>query len=237
MKNRIMFFIVIILSCLVSAFPTSAVPDQVRQLETIADNAPEWQQKEVFGLWGYTVTDLDQNGRLEIISASLQGTGMYTYIIILEVDEEGTGLSEVRQDREEYMSPPDIMIDHAPVYHDTETGIFYYLFDDFIRNGYAQLYENKRTVSLKDGVWSETMLAYKETLYTDADHFTVSYTDAAGNEIDENRYSSIAETFFGTADWNKAVFNWQTCDEESFTAMDRDALLESLKEALFSIDQ
>ena len=51
------------------------------QLQLIADNTAVWMgdTELIAEPFFYAVTDLDQNGRLEIIQSSCQGTGLYTY--------------------------------------------------------------------------------------------------------------------------------------------------------------
>ena len=67
----------------------AAVSEEISaQLSLIAANASVWVQDASYGtVYQYTVTDLDQNGRLEVIAASLQGTGLYTYSCFFEVNE------------------------------------------------------------------------------------------------------------------------------------------------------
>ena len=50
------------------------------QLQLIADNTAVWMgdTELIAEPFFYAVTDLDQNGRLEIIQSSCQGTGLYT---------------------------------------------------------------------------------------------------------------------------------------------------------------
>ena len=73
MKKIIFSVVLFILPAVFMA--VSAAPEVNDQLDLIAANADLWKQDVEFGLWGFTVTDLDHNGRLEIISASVQGTG------------------------------------------------------------------------------------------------------------------------------------------------------------------
>ena len=229
MKKIVLLFSLLFLLC--TSMTVQAEPDPYTRLDLIADNVSLWKQEEVFGLWGYAVTDLDRNGRPEIISASLQGTGMYTYIIIFEAAPEGNSLTEIIQDRDPYASAPDIMVNSTEAYYDPEADIYYYIFDDGIRNGYAELYENKRAVYIKDGIWKEIPLANKATFFTDMDNFTVSYSDPDGNPISEIQYETAAETFFSGITPAEVCFNWQMMSTVTFAGLDHGELLESLKAA------
>ncbi len=227
MKKLLLLFVLLAVFFVISV--VSAVPEIDKQIELIAENTALWEQKEVFGLWGYTVTDLDGNGRLEIISASAQGTGFYTYIQIYEVNEEGNELAEIKQDRKEYASAPDIMVDAVPMFTDPKENLRYYIFEDYIRNGYAENYQNIRAVSVKNGVWSEIPLVNKATFFTDEEHFTVTYTNADGDTITEDQYDSAADRYFASFEKGTFCFAWQIQDTETFSAMTRADLTASLQ--------
>ncbi|WP_333652141.1 hypothetical protein [Lacrimispora sp.] len=61
------------------------------QLHIIAENSSIWLNNTEDGASGFAVTDLDHNGRLEIIFSSLQGTGFYSYIKYGKSTENLTG--------------------------------------------------------------------------------------------------------------------------------------------------
>lgn len=77
--------------------PESDLLSVEHQLYTIVKSRKSWQN--VFGedyldsTAKYTVTDLNQNGRLElIVSTGMVGTGHFTYNKFLEIDESGSKL-------------------------------------------------------------------------------------------------------------------------------------------------
>lgn len=57
-----------------------------RQLATFAEGYPGWRVQEDLDWWGYAVTDLDQDGALEIISSECHGTGHYMTTSVCEID-------------------------------------------------------------------------------------------------------------------------------------------------------
>ena len=62
--------------------PTPAAPDYEAQIKLLAERSEEWNQDDgvlPYYYHQYTVTDLDWNGRLEILAMSTQGTGIFTY--------------------------------------------------------------------------------------------------------------------------------------------------------------
>ena len=202
------------------------------QISLIAANADLWKQDVEYGVWGYVVTDLNKNDRPEIISCSVQGTGFYSYIKAYEVNEEGTGLNDLMEKLNlRTDSSPDIMVTSAPVYFDKEAGRYYYIFDDMIRVGMTEYHENKRAVSIIDGLWEETTLAVKNTVYTDADHAEITCFDGNGNGISEAQYAAIADSVYGNLEAGEACFNWVTTESADFAALSPSQLAENLRTA------
>ena len=237
MKNKVYIFALMFV-LLLSFAAAQAEPGYNGQIELIAANSDLWKQDVEYNTWGYVITDLDQNNRLEILSCSVQGTGFYSYIKAYEVNEDGTSLKNLMEKLEERTdSSPDIMVTSVPVYSDTKTGRLFYIFDDMIRNGMAEYYENKRAVTLNDGLWEETPLAHKTTIYTDADHAEITYTDGSGNTISETQYASIADIVFAGMEPGKACLNWITTDNEDFAALSNAQLIENLNSSAQSTCQ
>ena len=212
----------------ISAAAASAT-DYTGQPELIAAHADLWKQNVDYGQWGYAVTDLDQNGQLEILAASLQGTGFYTYLNIYEVSEDSSGLTEVRQDRSEYESTADIMTETAAGFYDKEKGVYFYIFPDFVRNGYAENCLFKRSVCLENGVWKEQTLAQKAAVCSDPENCTFSFQDDSGQAISEEQFESIENTLFSELEEGMLRLHWNMTDNEAFSRISADELCESLK--------
>ena len=52
-----------------------------------------WEPDLEYETWFSAITDLDHNGRLELLLASLQGSGLYTWVNVWEVNENYSGLT------------------------------------------------------------------------------------------------------------------------------------------------
>ena len=233
MKKILTFVLLMVFA--ITAAAVHADMDYSAQIDLIAANSDLWKQDVEYFQWGYTVTDLDHNDRLEIISCSVQGTGFYSYIKAYEVNEAGTGLTDIMEKMGiRTDSAPDIMVSRIPVYFDKEANRYYYIFDDMIRNGMAEYYENKRAVSLSDSVWEETMLANKTTIYTDPEHSTVTCQDADGNTISQAQLETIAETVYAHREAGEVWFKWFSTTVEDFAAVTAPQLIENLKSAIES---
>lgn len=230
MKKFLLMSLFIVL--LLSVSVVYGVPGYYAQIDLIAANTERWKQDVEFGLWGFVVTDLDQNGRLEIISCSVQGTGFYSFINAYEVNEDGTGLNDLMADLAlRTDSSPDIMVGKTTSFFDKENFRYYYIFDDFIRNGMAEYYENKRAVTLNDGKWIEIPLASKSTIFTDEEHSSVSFLDSEGKEISESQYNAIPKIVFGNLEAGEICFNWVMTENDEFASLSTQQLTDKLKDA------
>ena len=206
--------------------------DIERQIQVIADSMDLWVGLTDYGgIYQYTVTDLDQNGRLELITSINQGTGRFTYSSYYEINEVMDGLTAYELARQEGDSEADIMVDSVPVYYDSEHDIYHYIFDDYIRYSYTLSHENKRAISLKNGELSETILAYKTTQYMDSST-TCTFRDGNGNEISNDQYCNAADMIYPSFSKKEADFSWYLPKTDSpLVTMDRQELIDVLMES------
>ncbi len=179
------------------------------QLNLILDQKEVWERTD-FVAEGtkYTVTDLNGNGRLEIIAASCQGTGHYTYADIYEVSADGNSLVHYKQTVPEGDSQADIIWGVAPVYYNRKENVYRYVFDDLIRNGAAYYYEGKKSLELKEEQVLETTLAYRITEYIDGAP-VVAYGGENGLRVtNEQEYQGAADQVFEGWEKGMAYFLW-----------------------------
>ncbi len=217
---------------------TQTAADQ--QLRIIADNSDIWLKDAESAAFGFAVTDLDQNGRLEIIGSACQGTGLYTTSQIWEVNEQLNGIEPLPIEIKEGDSQADIMVPSVPVFFDSANHIYYYIFDDVIRNGAAEYYENKRAVFLQDGKIQEKPLAFKHTLYSDPNTKTgtVTITDADNRTIDEKTFEDIGSQVFSKLEKHQAHFSWSSGGAEAAHQMNNAEMVSALTDSYrhFSIE-
>lgn len=194
-----------------AAFSPAPVSEEsaAAQLRLIAGAADTWRIGDESDGWGYAVTDLDGNGRLELISSELHGTGFFSTNRIWEVTAALDGLAEVTQTIPEGDSQADLLTaETLPVYTDDAGGVRYFVFTDGLRNGAAEYYESLRALSLRDGALTDTTLASKSTLYDTAGNPTVTCQDAAGSAITEAQYAAAADTYFSGLTKQQAAIFW-----------------------------
>lgn len=188
----------------------------IESLRAVWDGADEF-----LDTWYYAFTDLDGNGRLEIVTASCQGTGLFTYARVWELNGDFSALipCETTPEYPEGPDPwPDLIRDSLPCYTDPADGRRYYVCEDVTRDGAARYYNSLWSVSLHDGAFERTLLATEEIVYTDAINAypTVTCADADGNPITEQEYETWPVRVFGRfarsdlpLDWTQVSFRWQ----------------------------
>ena len=179
------------------------------QLTIMAENKAIWTTDLEYAdeVYCYAVTDLDHNGRYEIIVSNMGGTGLYTYSRFFEINEILDGIVECDNDFMEGDSQPDIMVEQVDTYVD-ENGEFHYILPDALRNGMAEYYENIRELMLRDGQIITKYLATKSTVY-DGEVPNVTCMDYEGNVITEEEYESVADNYFTGYEKVITNINWQ----------------------------
>ena len=205
-----------------------------KQMDVIMRNIDTWNlltDDDIYAPYGYAITDLDQNGRLEIIASSCQGTGIYTYSNYYEVNDNLNGLNKIERNIEEYSSEADIMIPTVKVFIDKSKNEYHYIFDDLLKNGAAEYYENKQDIVLKNGKLSEKLIAFKDTIYNDKGEPTVTLKDADNNQITLEDYTTIENKIFSNLELKLANIEWITTADVDFSSVSGDELKNKLTES------
>ena len=167
--------------------------------------------------WFYTFTDLDHNGRLEVIAATTQGSGVYTTVHFYEVLPDGSGIANCYHEGVEIEGPddwPEIILDSIPCHYDAAADCYYYPCENLTRDGYAHQYYSWQILCLKDGVADWEFLASKNVNWRDEDtgeehpDAVITCEDAAGNPISEQEYDSIVEKRLAGMEKTELPLDW-----------------------------
>ena len=159
--------------------------------------------------YSYTVCDLDQNGRLELVINICMGTGFFSENYFWEINESLDGVIACDNPFVDYASQVDLGYPETNVYYDAESGVYYYMAEDFIRNGWAFSATEKYAISLEDGQVMDRLLASSATENFEDGSQTVTCTDDAGNEISQEEFDSVEQTVFADLKPMVAKFLWQ----------------------------
>ena len=197
------------------------------QISLIIGNRDLWEipSEEYYQPYSYAVTDLDQNGRLELIVSVCMGTGFYTYTDVWQVNEAFDALELCETDYEEYDSQADIITEQTKAYTDGDT--IYYIFTDWTRSGWAWNGERKIAYWLSDGRIAEISIAtYSQENFEDGSSVVV-YQDMQSNDISEADYENAEAEMFADLDELDVAILWQMYEESEFNQMDDTALYDA----------
>lgn len=134
-------------------FEESLSEDIRKQLKMLVNVMGEFSEyaEDMDTYLDYAVTDFDQDGRLELTVSSMEGSGRFTYYHIHEVDKTGKKLVKWKLNHKQGDSHADISIkDQVTTYKDKESGMIYYLFEDFVRVSGDESYHIPVTLSVTD---------------------------------------------------------------------------------------
>lgn len=204
-------------------------PDYDEQLRILADNYTQWVRTEEYSSYSYMVTDLDQNGRLELVCTICRGTGFFSSNEIWEINEtyDGVTLCDASQIPED--GQPDL-ISFSETTAYLENGVYTYIFNDFVRMDAGESGEKRLALSLSEGkLGLRTLGSMSQQYDRDAEETITTYRDENDAEIDEAAYLSLADTAFPEAQKYRAAFGWCNFSAEESDAMTAEQWLSALQ--------
>ena len=188
----------------------NTLPTLEEQKQILEANRELWAFDDPYASpWFYTFTDLDHNGRLEVIAASTQGTGIFTYAHFYEVRADGSGIDSCYEAPEGLNDWPEIILDTLPCYYDAAADRYYYVCEGVTRDGAAHQYYAWQALSLKDGVGTWERLADKKMEWRNGgETLDVTCVDAEGNPISEADYDRAVERRFAGMEESTLTLDW-----------------------------
>ena len=184
------------------------VSDASDQVALIARARSEWEPAAPGETVGFLVTDLDHNGRLEILVSDFGGTGLYTYTDAYEVNEAKTGLVRIVKTWGEGTSEADVMSKkNVRAYTDGISGIEWYVVTDLLRDG-RDYYHFLSALSLQNGNLVTWPLAKAFTHYDDEGGEHTSYEDGNGKVISEREFQSTEVRMFAPYERTDVTWDW-----------------------------
>lgn len=179
------------------------------QIAVFVNNQSTWQQNSEFELWQYTLADLDFNGRLELIAATCNGTGLFTTAYIYEINEDLSSIAKCEDSLSEYEDFTDLLVSTTNYFFDEDSGSFCYLFTNVTRNGASENYESLDAISLTQGKITITKIAGIRSVYDELGLLSQTYEDKDGKEITEEQYYSAVNTVYPhMSQLSTCSFNW-----------------------------
>ena len=191
---------------------TLAVPSLEEQQRILEDNHSLWSfdEGDYEPDWYFSFTDLDHNGLLEVISASTQGSGIFTYAHFYEVLPDGSGVKNLYHADMEIEGPddwPEIIRHSLPCYYDRTADRYYYVCANDVRDGAAHGMSQIAALCLKDGVAEWEYLAFMDIQWNETGE-QITYMDSAGNPISEKDFDSAVEHRFAGMEQTELILEW-----------------------------
>ncbi len=199
--------------------PTPAPMPESDQRALIERSRNVWEPDLEYETWFSAITDLDHNGRLELLLASLQGSGLYTWVNVWEVNENYSGLTLCPDNTGEGEAWPDIIKETLTAYRDPASGRYTYYCEDYMRDGAAHYWTGLDSFSLENGRIDVKTLASKDERYNEQGASVIHYYDADGAEIDEEAFNNTERVAFAaqTQGTQTLTLNWTQLEKQAQT--------------------
>ncbi len=172
------------------------------QLQLIWDNRDKWMFRgHVDEGWNvyYALSDLDGNGRLEVITTESYSESNFTTYSLYEVGEDGTDLNYVENGIMEGESMPDIAWGEVFYFaKDKDGSVLGILMTDGLRMDGGSAYSvNTDVVTMKDGRVTYEYIASANTSYDEDGMVTTQYfVDKDGNYLEDwDEFDAYGENY------------------------------------------
>ncbi len=208
------------------------------QLRFIVDNIDAWNILDETDSWGYAVTDLNQNGRLELITSECHGTGFYSTTRIYEVNDTYDALIEYSNNLTEYDSAPDFVFrkEYDAFYADNG---YHLVIEDMIKENATTYHYIDYSVAFRNNLIEYNVLRRRTETYklTEDDTTLITqYYDEALNTIDEEAYLTLIDDLYKDTEKYRVTIGWS--DPIHLDEHDNEELMDILFDSytLFSIE-
>ena len=191
-------------------------------LNTIFATMGSFKQTGTSAAWRYAVTDLDHNGRLEVVAAALHPVDRSNNLKVWELSADNSSFSECKTVVPEGESFPDILSNSADTFYDANTDTWYYLFIDHIAISETDVYDVVCSVNLKNGSISYTQHSIAHTEVVNG-FMSTSYMDNNGVAISADAYNSAGVNAFAGAEKSSTNFGWFRFDDASDVSFIKDS--------------
>ncbi len=183
--------------------------DIASQVRMIVENRAQWDRPEMdMDTIGYLVTDMDQNGRLEILVSRFGGTGLYTYTDGYEVNDTKDGLLPITKTWIEGQSEMDLMMsDSVPMYTQGKDAPKWYVFNDVTRDQ-AWEFSSREALSLQHGMWVVQLVSMEGVEHRDDGTSRSIYNDVDGKMISKKAYDKQEEKVFKKYEKKEVRMPW-----------------------------
>ena len=193
-------------------------PDAADQVKLIVENRDMWDPGEMdLDVIGYMVTDLDDNGRLEILVSQFGGTGQYTYTDVFEVNEAKDGLAICPHLWDEHQPEMDVMMwSRTNMYTNGMEGVNWYVFQDHTKDRGQLASISTAALSLERGEMHIKYISSVDTNYDDMGRPFDTFRNGDGAVISYDDYQALQENPFPRYEKKEVAFPWLMYYRDTF---------------------
>ena len=192
------------------------------QLNTIFATMESFKQAGTTAAWRYAVTDLDHNGRLEMVAAALHPLDHSNNLKIWELAADNSSFQECKTVVPEGESFPDILSNSADTFYDSASDTWSYVFLDHIALSDKDVFDVNCSVSLKNQSVSFTQYAISHTEMVNG-AMSTSYMDNNGFPISADAYNNSAVNAFAGAARSSTNFDWVKFEDVTAASVLKDS--------------
>ena len=219
MKKLISCILIFALLCSlsVSAFAELSTGENAgAQLKLIANSFGMLRQPVGKDPWYYAVTDLDHNGRLELLACRKDSETGDGYVRGWELTPDGQRLEALHTPFENESANPDyffnIITDSADAYYDAAKNVWFYIFTNNLLVDMPEYDLNMLStftcgLSMINGMLYDGYLGSK-VVTTTGGQTTVSYSGQDEKELTEAEFLNLANTSFAGYQRSSISFDW-----------------------------
>lgn len=173
----------------------------------------------------YIVTDLNQNGRLEVIALDVSGSGCYTNIYAYEYSYKTQSL-EPLWEQLNFGTVPDIgYLKKTDVYYDKKHKMHWYFSTDYTHVSGEENYDALCLWGVDSkGKFCSSTYGYSEISYSDEKSVSYYIED---KKVDKKEFTKKKKNMEPDMKKGKATLRWQQ-DGQALVEMSEEALLEKL---------
>lgn len=166
----------------------------------------------------FTISDLDRNGRLEVIAASNQRAISYGILKVFEIAPDGLDIVECEDTHREAFFESDIIYDKEIAYYDEDDNTYSYILADYERYGYSLNSSIFSEYKLCNGIiYDKSFLSSTTTRETDEITGMVivkeTFYDENKKEITEEGFEDVLKNPFPERRRYEISFNWLSEEE------------------------
>lgn len=240
MKRKKLFISIIIISivcfiilCSCYLYYKKHLLNAENQICIFAENVDEWNDTYMYSAYPFyvTVTDLNKDGKLELITATIDGTAKYSHNNYYAVKMGKSELIQLQTNIRQGQSSADIIYnimyeenekENVPVYYDVRNNMYYSIHKDYIISPEGQV-ESIVGLTLNGDMIQEERIVYAYHEHDD-EKLKTSYWNYEGEELSVENYKMIEENTYPDLERMEMTWKWHKVTWREISDMDQNKL-------------